>query len=379
VTTVIIATQQWTSWPEYGGSTWVPIQYLVGLGRLGVTAIWVDHLSRMDPASDVHGVEYLMRRFESTAKGLGFEGRHCVIYDGGRSFFGLDQGELHEFAAAADLLLMLSGRGLEPESSLLKIPKRAYVDMDPGYTQSWTRQVDMGLDQFNVFFTVGLNVSSPDFILSTPGIDWRPIVPPVVLDLWPPHIDESCQRFSTVADWRARQYLKLNGKDYGGKRDEFLRFIRVPLEARQQIEVALTIWPVDYRELGRLNRNNWLTRNPYQYAGDPFSYREFIQHSRAEFSVAKSGYVRSDAGWVSDRSGCYLASGKPVIVQSTGFEGRLPTGKGLLTFQSRGEAVAAIRSVNEDYLAHAQAAREIAEQHFDSDKVLASMLAQAGL
>jgi hypothetical protein len=379
VTTVIIATQQWTSWPEYAGSTWVPIQYLIGLGRLGVTAIWVDHLEGMDPRSDAHGVEYLMNRQEATAQGLGFRERFCVIYDGGRRHFGLDQDELTDRTLEADLLLVLSGRGLDPDSPLLRIPRRAYVDTDPGFTQGWSRQVDMGFDQFNVFFTVGANVGGPGFRLPTPGIDWRPIVPPVVLDLWPLHIDESCQRFSTVADWRARQYLHLDGKDYDGKRDEFLRFIRVPLEADQPIEVALTIWPVDHRELGLLSRNNWLIRNPYQYAGDPFSYREFIQYSRAEFSVAKSGYVRSNAGWVSDRSGCYLASGKPVIVQSTGFEDWLPTGRGLLTFRTRKEAVAAIRAVNEDYPAHARAARQIAEQRFDSDKVLASMLEQAGL
>ncbi len=379
MTTVIIATQQWTSWPEYAGSTWVPIQYLIGLGRLGVTAIWVDHLRRMDPRSDVHGVEYLMNHLEATAQGLGFQGRYCVVYDGGRRHFGLDRGELTDRMLEADLLLALSGRGLDPASPLTRIPRRAYVDMDPGFTQAWTRQVDMGLDGFDVLFTVGANVGGRDFRLPTPGIDWRPIVPPVVLDLWPCRIDESCQRFSTVADWWARQYLTLDAKNYGGKRDEFLRFVKVPIEADQPIEVALTIYPDDHRELGLLRQSNWLIRNPCIYTGDPFSYREFIQYSRAEFSVAKSGYVRSKAGWVSDRSACYLASGKPVIVQSTGFEGRLPTGQGLLTFTSPEEAVAAIRAVNEDYLSHARAAREIAEQHFDSDKVLASMLDQAGI
>ncbi len=320
-----------------------------------------------------------MNRIEATAEGLGFQGRYCVVYDGGRRHFGLDEGELADRTQEADLLLVLSGRGLEPGSPLTRIPRRAYVDMDPGFTQAWTRQVDMRLDQFDVFFTVGANVGGGDFRPPTPGIDWRPIVPPVVLDLWPCRIDESCQRFSTVADFWARQYLTLDAKHYGGKRDELLRFIRVPIEAGQPIEVALTIYPEDHRELGLLSRSNWLVRNPCRYTGDPFSYREFIQYSRAEFSVAKSGYVRSNAGWVSDRSACYLASGKPVIVQSTGFEGRLPTGRGLLTFRSQQEAVAAIRAVNEDYSSHARAAREIAERHFDSDKVLASVLDQAGV
>jgi hypothetical protein len=153
----------------------------------------------------------------------------------------------------------------------------------------------------------------------------------------------------------------------------------VPELTGRPIEVSLSIGQHDYEDLGLLLRNDWFVRDPYLYAGDLESYREFIQFSRAEFSVAKSGYVKSHSGWFSDRTACYLASGKPAVVQSTGFEWRLPPGDGLLTFGTVQEAVAAIETIESDYPAHAEASRRIAEERFDSRLVLGSMLTQVGL
>jgi hypothetical protein len=135
----------------------------------------------------------------------------------------------------------------------------------------------------------------------------------------------------------------------------------------------------DYEDLGLLHRNQWCVRDPYLYAGHVDSYREFIQFSRGEFSVAKSGYVKSRSGWVSDRTACYLASGKPAIVQATQFNGRLPTGLGLMTFDTADEACAALEAVDDAYLEHCTAARTIAETYFDSAVVLPSLLARTGL
>jgi hypothetical protein len=200
-----------------------------------------------------------------------------------------------------------------------------------------------------------------------------------VLEQWPARIDPTSERIGTVADWRGSQDAVYNGQWYSGKREEFLGFLRVPVEAGMQIELALLVGQEDYEDLGLLMRHGWRVRDPYSHAGDPQSYREFIQSSRAEFSVAKQGYVRTRSGWISDRTACYLASGKPAIVQSTGFEHRLPTGTGLLTFSTVGEAVEALQHVQEDYMRHARAARRLAEEHFDSDAVLTSLLRRAGL
>ena len=144
-------------------------------------------------------------------------------------------------------------------------------------------------------------------------------------------------------------------------------------------EVALGISQTEFEDQAMLLWHGWKMLDPYFYTGDPQSYREFIQFSRAEFSVAKSGYVKAQTGWVSDRTGCYLASGKPAVVQSTGFEASIPTGKGLLTFTTVGEAIAALDSVDADYIGHCKAARDIAERYFSAEVVLGKILEEAGL
>ncbi len=376
---VLLRTQQWSSWPDFAGSTWVPMQYLLGFLRLGVDAFWVDQLNHVDPLKDAHSFDYLMHRFDSTAREFGFQDRYCVVYESGRQYFGLSRERVTELASKADLLLSISGKGLPKGLPFLEIPRRAYVDVDPGFTQLWALHGDMGLQQFNYFFTVGQCVGLPCFRIPTQGIEWRRILPPVVLDLWPPRIDENCSRFSTVADWWGSQHIRYEGELYGGKRDEFLRFAEVPRRARQKVEIALAIYPEDHKELGLLNRNLWKIKNPYMHAGDPHSYREFIQFSRGEFSVAKGGYVKSRSGWISDRTACYLASGKPVLVQSTELEECLPTGTGLLTFRTVDEALAGFEKIDSDYRSHCDAALDLARKHFDSDTVLRSILEQVGL
>lgn len=378
VSRVVVATNQTSAWPEFAGSTWVRLQYLLGLDRLGVDAFWVDRLDGIDPTRHHHTLEYLVGRFDRLAEDFGFKGRYCILYDGGARYFGMTEPELHRLLRGTDLVLNLGGAFL-PDSPLMSARRRAYVDVDPGYTQLWAEQVDMGFDRHDILFTVGQNVGSADCRAPDNGRTWHATLPPVVLEQWPAHVAEGYRRFSTVADWRGSQYAVLNGRLLEGKREQFLRFVRLPVETGERFELALCIGQYDHRDLARLSRFEWKIRDSYAYAGDVYSYREFIQNSRSEFSVAKTGYVKTNSGWISDRTACYLASGKPAVVQSTGFESRLPTGKGLLTFRTLEDAARDVRAVNADYLAHCRAARQIAEEYFDSDKVLGSMLEIARL
>jgi hypothetical protein len=374
----IVGTKGKSGIPEFAGSTWVPLQYLLGLRKLGVESFWVDRLSPIDHLHHHHSLHYLIERFDHTARSFGLQDHYCIVYNDGERYFGMTEKQFMQVVAEAELLVSISGH-LPPKSPLMRIPRRAYIDVDPGFVQIWAQQVDMALDRHNFFFTVGQNVGGPEFKIPTLGIYWHPIVPPVVLDLWPPHIDEQDQRFSTIADWRGSQEAVFEKEYYSGKREEFLRFLRLPLEAKQPIEPALCISHSEYEDLSLLHRRDWKIKDSYLYAGDPYSYREFIQFSRAEFSVAKNGYVKSNSGWISDRTACYLASGKPALVQSTGFEGYLPTGKGLLTFRIIEDAVRGIEAINNDYLFHCRAARQIAEKYFNSDVVLGYILEQVGL
>ena len=374
---VIVGTRETARFPEFAGNTWAHLEYVLGLQKLGVETFWVDRLQPVDRLKHPHSLDYLIERFADTASRFGFQDRYCITCDGGERCFGIKKERLLKLVKDADLLINISGH-LSPDSPLMNIPHRAYIDLDPGFTQIWAHENQMAIELHNFFFTVGQNVGQPEFAVPTRGVYWQPIFPPVVLDQWPARISEEFERFSTVADWRGAQKAVFQGKYYGTKRDEFVRFLRLPVESGQRLELALCIGQADHEDLGLLHLHNWRVRDSAWYTGDPYSYREFIQHSRAEFTVAKSGYVRSNSGWVSDRTACYLASGKPVVAQSTGFERRLAPGKGLITFRTIEEAVAAIEAVNKDYLSHCHAARRLAEEYFDSSKVLGFILERTG-
>jgi hypothetical protein len=374
----IVATKETSRRAEFAGSMWVRFQYLLGLQKLGIESYWVDRVGKVDPFTEPHSLDYVVKRFDRIVDDWGLRGRACIDYEHGKRFFGLSEKELRRVIQETDLLINLGGH-LPPDSPLQEIPRRVFVDVDPGYTQIWALECDIGLDRHNFFFTVGQNVGRPEFPIPTRGVDWQTTLPPIVLDQWPARIDERSRRISTIADWRGSQVAIYDAEYYGTKREQFIRFLDVPLEAGERIELVLCIGQHDFEDLGLLLGHDWRVRDPYQYAGDLESYREFIQYSRAEFSIAKSGYVKSRSGWISDRTACYLTSGKPAIVQSTGIEWRLPTGKGLLSFSTVDEAVQAIQSMNEDYIGHCRAARQIAEEYFDSDRVLRSMLERVDL
>ena len=309
---------------------------------------------------------------------FGLTDRYCVIYNRGERYFGKSEAELHDLIGRTDLLLNISGH-LPADCPLASIPRRAYVDVDPGFTQIWAQQRDIGLARHDLFFTVGQNVGTNSFRILSDGIDWNPMLPPANLDEWPCRIDERCTRFSTIADWRCSQEAVCGEEYYAGKRKEFLRFLQLPRDSEQRIELALCISPEDCEDIELLVGNEWGILDPYLYAADPMSYREFIQTCRAEFSVAKHGYVKSNSGWISDRTACFLASGKPALVQSTGFESHIPTGRGLLTFRTIDEAMAGLREINANYLDHCRAARRLAEEYFDSSIVLSNVLDICGL
>lgn len=373
MTKVIVATRDTSSRPEFAGWMWVPMQYVLGFRKLGLDAYWIDRVPRVDPRKQPHSIDYLMQRFRTAMERFGLQEGYCVRYDDGTRYFGLDREEYRDLVSEAKLLVNLGGH-LPPGSRLTSVPRRVYLDVDPGFTQIWATQTDIGLTRHNFFVTIGQKVGSPEFEIPTNGVDWRPILPPVHMESWPANIDDACTRFGTLADWRGSQDAIFEGDFYGSKRAEFIRFLHVPMKSGQRIELALCIGQHDHEDMGLLDGHGWRVRDPYEYAGDLQAYREFIRYSRAEFSVAKSGYVKAHSGWVSDRTACYLAAGKPALVQATGFEESITTGSGLLAFRDVDEAVDGIRTINDDYLAHCKAARRMAEEHFDSDRVLGDLL-----
>jgi hypothetical protein len=220
-----------------------------------------------------------------------------------------------------------------------------------------------------------LNVGTPTCPLPAGGFDWRPTLPPVVLDCWPVASPATDWRFTTVASWRgAFGPVEFGGKTFGVKAHQFRRVFELPAHSGLPFEVALSIHPADEKDREALLRNGWKVVDPATAACDPDSFRRYVQGSAAEFSPAQGIYADSRCGWVSDRTACYLASGRPVIVEDTGLQTHIATGDGLLTYRTLDEALVASKTIHRDYHRHAIAARNLAVSLFDSNQVLSRIL-----
>jgi hypothetical protein len=280
----------------------------------------------------------------------------------------------------ADALVTLAiPNSYDPPPLIEKIRPRILIEQDPGYTHLWANQYPaLGIfGRQDFYFTVGTNIGTDACRLPTHGIDWIPTWNPVVMEMWAGEHAATRDRFTTVAGWWDQGYLEYEGKVLGPKAEEFKKLIDVPRRAGESLEIALDIEPTS-PDLALLREHGWTIEDPAIVA-TPAMYHDYITRSAGEFTVTKGGYAGTNCGWFSDRSACYLAAGKPVIVQATGCERLLPVGKGLLTFTNVEEAVEAIKQVRSDYAAHCRAAREIAAAHFDSDRVLSSIRERAGV
>jgi hypothetical protein len=355
--------------PGAGGHTWFALQYLLGFRALGWEVTLVD---RLDPGMPGDGLAYLAVEMER----FGMGGEWSVLLPEGQSA-GLPRAEVERRLASCDFLLNVMGY-LGDEDLLARAPLRVFLDVDPGFGQMW-HELELA-DPFaghDRFVSVGLEVGSAGCEVPDCGLEWIPTLPPVVLGRWPAVPGGAA--FTSVATWRGPYGpVEYDGHTYGLRVHEFRRFLRLPERATGSFELALAIDPGDAADLTRLRQAGWTLLDPATIAADPVSYRGFIQASAAEFTVAKAMYVDSRSGWFSDRSACYLASGKPVVAQETGFGRHLPTGEGLLAFSTLEEAVTAVEDVRDDPRRHARAAREIAEEHFDAGRVLNRLVEQLG-
>jgi len=254
-----------------------------------------------------------------------------------------------------------------------------FLDVDPGYPQMW-RELGLAdmLAGHDHFVTLGANVGRADCSIPGCGVEWIHTPPPVDLEAWTPA--PGGRAFTTVATWR-NPYgtVAFDGRTYGSRVHEFRTFIELPRLVDAQFELALDIDSAETRDLAALDANGWRLVDPRRAAGTPQAYREYIRQSRAEICVAQEMYVATRSGWLSDRSVCYLASGKPVLAQDTGLGDRYPVGEGLLTFSTLEEAAAGVETIERDYERHSRAARALAEECFDARKVLARLLERIAL
>jgi hypothetical protein len=358
-----------------GGATWTRLSWARGLAQLGFAVHFVEQLDPTAPAG-------ASRYFADAMGGFGMEASSTLLRSDGTTAAGLSRRELRELAGEAALLLNISGHLTVPEVTEV-VGTRVFVDLDPGFTQIWEAKGVGGthLDGHDFWFTVGENIGRPGCLVPTNGRPWRPIRQPVVLEDWPlaPAPDPDPFRFTTVASWRGPYGpVEHGGRTYGVKAHQFRRFLPLPGVAPGTFELALDIHPADGKDRAALEEHGWRLVGT-EGAADPQSFRSYVQGSGAEFSVAQSVYVDTDSGWFSDRTVRYLASGRPALVQDTGFSRTYPTGEGLVAFTTFDEAVVGAASVLADYEEHCRAARALAEEWFAAGRVLGRLCEEVGV
>jgi hypothetical protein len=366
--------------PRRGGHAWVFLTWLLGLRRLGFDVVFVDRLEEAWVGGPV--ARSAQARWLADAMGrFGLGGDWALLCDGGRRTLGLARTELEERLDEAVLLVNVMGY-LDDPGLRARPARRAFLDIDPGWPQLW-RELGLcdALAGHDAYVTVGTQVGRPGCAVPACGIDWIATPPPVLLAEWPalPAPDGDGCAFTSVATWRGPNApVERDGVRYGVRAHAFRPLAGLPRATGGEFRLALDIDAQDAADRALLQDGGWRLEDPVAVAGDPDAYRGYVQRSGAELTVAKDLYVRARTGWFSDRSAAYLASGRPVLAQDTGFE-PAADGGGLVTFSDLDGARRGVAELRRDPAGHAAAARALAEQRFDSDRVLGALLDRLGV
>jgi hypothetical protein len=369
-----------------GGIGWQAIHYVLGLTRLGHDVYYVEDSGAhpYDPRvkSVVGSAAYSVAFLAEVMGRFGLADRWSYVDAVTSAHHGLSRERISDVFRDADALFNVCGATQLTEEHL-RCPIRVYVETDPVFEQirvaEGDRQAILALEDHTHHFTYGETLGQPDSPIPLEKFAWRPTRPPVIPDLWSTPTDPAAERFTTIATWKnAGKDIHFRGETYvWSKHLNFLRVMDLPSRTRQALEMALEVEDPAMRDL--LARNGWGLQEAFQVSRDLTTYQRYIHQSRGEFTVSKDLVTRTRSGWFSDRSVCYLAAGKPVVTQDTGFGKYVPAGVGLLAFEGVEEAAAAIDEVNRDYERHSREARRIALEYFGSDQVLGQLCQEADL
>src|SRR5262245_21154199 len=372
-----------------GGYVWQALHYLLGFARLGCEALFYEDSGHyplaFDPRSASSGEDYAfgVRRLGEVLDEFGLTGR-WVFWDVRRNeFHGLTREETQRRFADADVSVNLAG--VNRLGEWRRPSARIYLDIDPAFTQIRLENGDVNLRgllaEHDLFFTFGENVGTSRSPLPTGGFEWRPSRPPVVCDLWDggPMLPSTDAAFTTIGKWDAvDRDVEFCGVRYHWRKSlAWQKFLDLPERTGERFELAMDVERIP-QDLQAVAGRGWAVRSPLSVSADPLAYRCYIQASKGEFSAAKDVNVRLRSGWFSDRSACYLAAGRPVVLEDTGFSDVLGTGRGLFAVRGLDDAVEAFSVIRADYAAHTAAARAVARESFEATRVLRPLLDAAG-
>jgi len=380
--TIVISPFNVVNFPEGGGHFWVYMQYVQGLQQMGCEVYW---LERFRGSGDPEADWARLSPFFSRMRRFGLDGK-TILYCSREEdncpampwhYFGISPSEAEAIFERADLLLNFH-YAIAP--GLLKLFRRtALVDIDPGLLQFWMSRGQLTVPPHDVYFTTGETVGTEGARFPDCGLEWVHIRPPVCLEQWPYRFDSPAEAFTTVSNWDADDWIVDEQEVYENtKRVAFLEFADLPALTTQPLELALFLRTErDAEERRDLERRGWRIRHSREVAATPEMYQAYVQHSRGEFSCAKPSYIKLRTAWVSDRTVCYLASGKPAVVRHTGPSSFLPNGEGMFRFSTAEQAAEALAAINADYEKHCRAARQLAETFFDAKRVVGKILNQS--
>jgi len=365
--------------PLGGYLSWV-LQWLVGFEQMGHDVYFVEKSawpnSCYDPSTDVMSDDcsYGIATVNSLLARFGLQDRWCFA-DAAKNYYGLSRERVEEIFKSADLFVDMGTHGAwlgEAKETGIRV----LVDGDPGYTQMRALAEDEDLGEYDYYYSVGRNVGTELSTVPTLGKQWRPMFDPVVVGLFLyQHIDANAP-FSTVMAWQSYKPVEFNGTTYGLKDVEFVKFMDLP--SRTSVPLAIAVGG-DSVPTELLEGAGWRLVNPLKVTESFDAFREFIAASMGEFSVCKNFYVATNSGFFSERSAAYLASGRPVVMQDTGFSAHLPCGQGLFAVHTVDEAAAAINEIHADYERHSKWARDIAIEYLDTSKILSRFVGELGI
>jgi len=395
----------------FGGVAWDYLQFVEGFRRLGHDVFYLEDTEMWpyDPIQNTvsNDCRYNVKYLGNVMEKFGLADRWIYRNAPDGSYHGRTEVEAKGICATADVFLNVSGCGwLRPE--YLRIPKKIFLDSDPMFTQvalvSGKQDVIDRIRAHDFHFTFAENINARDCRIPAAGFRWIPTRQPIVLEWWDAPLirsasapkgvgarlvrrssksggertSESSPRdvFTTVMNWVSYTGCEYDGETWGQKDVEFMKFIDLPEKTTQPFEIAMGMGPGMKRPTDLLQKKGWQIIEPSEHLPDPWKYRDYLCRSKGEWSVAKEGYVKSHSGWFSCRSACYLALGRPCVLQDTAWSAHYPTGHGLFAFRTMEEATAGIDAINADYAAHSRAARQLAERMFDARTVLGQMLEQ---
>ena len=372
--TICLAPAHTIAYPNGGGHFWVYLQWALGLRALGCDVIWLEQIDPADPVEETRrNVTILRERLArwDLANALAFTTPAGAAPPGDVATGALD----FETAAQANLLLNL-WHSL-PAEVVRRFRRSALIDTDPGLLQTWMTNGSVKVAPHDVYFTIGETVGTPRALFPDCGLQWIYTPVPVFLPEWPAMPPEGAAAYTTVAHWWGGKFEHDGTTFWNEKRVAFLDYLELPARARVRLEVAVCLAQCfdECRQL--MEPHGWRVREAWDVSSTLEAYRAYIQRSRGEFSCAKPAYVRLETAWISDRTLCYLASGRPAVVQHTGRSKFLPDGEGLFRFRSLDEAAAALCAAEADYEYHCRQARALVEEHFDARRVVARVLERA--